>query len=242
LTARTRRRLIFSLVLFALTVPVESVLLQAVSTTDAKTAAIDWAASLSQDSLSAAADNIEQYPFVYRLGIMKALSPLGRAFVWRVRITRYILGHSDLTDDTVSLLRQARALATPDNLSNPSADARAQMKSIGDQLVTAIGKDDADQLLYRLGPRDGTFQSLEPTRLKVANWVRDKFVALAADILGDCDCNQDFGGCLGDQTSCRTNTGCAVDDTWPACGWFWTQNCDGKCTTIIMSAPALGSR
>ena len=241
MTARTRRRLIFSFVVFALTVPVESVLMQSVKATDAKTAAIDWAASLSQDSLSAAAQNIDQYPFDYRRGIMKALPPLGRSLVWRVRITRYIIGHPDLTDDTVDLLKQARALATPENLSTPTADARAQMKTIGDLLVAAIGKDDTQDLLYRLGPPDGTFQSLEPTRLKLANWVRDRFVALASDIAGDCDCAQDFG-CSGSQLECRSGTGCTIDDTWPACGWFWNENCDGQCNRAIMVEPDLGRR
>ena len=50
-------------------------------------------------------------------------------------------------------------------------------KSIGDQLVGVIGRDQAEFVLYRLGPRDGTFASLEPLSERAANWVRRAMVA-----------------------------------------------------------------
>ncbi len=234
MTARTRRRLISCLVVLALTVPVESVLLQAVSTNDARTAAIEWAASLSPDGLSAAADHIQQFPFYLRRGIMKALSPEKRSAVWRAVISGYIDSRPDLPAAAVDLLQGVSDLATPENLSSPSAEARAQIKSIAEQLVAIIGKDETEYALYRLGPRDGTFQSLEPASLKLSNWVRNKLVAIAAAISPrDCDCNVNWGCDGGASTQCRANTGCTPDDSWPACGWLWNETCDGSCTVLM---------
>jgi len=231
-TARTRRRIVVSLVVLALTLPVESVLLQAVST-DAKTAAFEWAASLSPDELVGIGDQVASFPTLYRRAIMRAATPELRSRFWRKHLNRYINTHPDLSTDALGLLYRAIDLASPENLGSSSPEARAEMKSVGDQLQVLLGKEDAQEALYRLGPRDGTFNSLEPTSLKLSNWVREKFVALAAAMARDCDCRIDWS-CDGGGT-CKAGTGCTPDEDWPACGWFWNETCDGTCATISMS-------
>ena len=218
------------LAVMALTLPVESILLQAVATPDYTQAVSSWVAGLSDSDLNAAADVIQAYPFAYRKSIMAAVAPGKRSAVWRNHIQMYIDGHPQLSADAVAALEAAIDVASPDAFANPTVDSRARAEAVGQKLMMLIGKDDTDYLLYRLGPRDGTFASIEPISQKLANWVRQSFVALArAD---DCECNQDFG-CDGYGTFCAGGTGCAVDNTWPMCGWFWNDPCDGACKTGI---------
>jgi hypothetical protein len=224
--------LIFCVLVVALTLPLESVLLQAVSTATPTEAAIQWAAGLSADSLDRAGDQIRAYPFIYRRAIMRALSPERRSQVWRANINDYIQSHPDLNAGTVAVLQAAADLASPENLSNPTAEARVRVKLIGDQVQALIGQEEAQTVLYRLGPRDGTFASLEPTRLRLANWVRAKFIAMAR-FTRDCDCSVDWG-CDGFFTYCKANTGCQIDDEWPMCGWLWDWVCDGLCAGIFV--------
>jgi hypothetical protein len=228
-TKRMRRRLIFCALVVALTLPVESVLLQAVTTTDPNAAALRWASALSPESLEQVADQVEAFPQYMRRAIMTALPADSRSRVWRNHVARYITAHPDLDGSTVALLQAAMALASPENLSAPTADSRAQVRLVGDQIEATIGREDALYLLYRLGPADGTFTSLEPLSLKVSNWVRAEFAALAAG--SNCDCNQSWG--CGSLVSCTANSGCAVQDSWPACGWLWDDPCDGLCKTVI---------
>jgi hypothetical protein len=223
--------LIFCALVVALTLPIESVLLQAVSTSDPKDAARQWAAGLSTDSLDRAADQIRAYPQMYRRAIMRAATPVLRSQVWRGHIGNYLQTHPDLDVATVALLQAAVALASPENLSAPTAEAQAQVRTVGDAIQAALGKEDAEYVLYRLGPRDGTFASLEPTSLILANWVRSKFVALAMSTR-QCDCKVSWG-CDGFFTYCKDNTGCPIQEDWPACGWLWNETCDGLCAGVF---------
>jgi len=233
-TTRTRRRLLFCCLVVAFTLPVESVLLQAVSTPDVKTAAIEWATSLSPEVFERVSADVANYPLYLRRAIMRAASPQRRSQVWRGHIASYVDTHPDLSASALELLNEASALASPENLSTADAAARARMKSVGDQLKALIGQEDVDNLLYRLGRRDGTFESHEPVSLQLSNWVRAKFTALAASFAADCDCNIGFG-CDGLFVTCRDNTGCAPDEDWPACGWFWSETCDGVCKSVWVS-------
>ena len=229
MTTRSRRRLIFCTLVVALTLPLESVLLQAVSTSDPQEAARQWAVGLSADSLGQAANQVRDYPFIYRRAILGAATPAQRSQIWRDHISGYLQTHPDLDAATVGLLETAISLASPENLSAPTAEAQAQVKAVGDAIQAALGREDALYLLYRLGPADGTFQSLEPTSLKVANWVRGRFVAVAAMMIRNCDCSVEWG-CDGLFTYCKANTGCPIQTEWPACGWLWNWDCDGLCT------------
>jgi len=204
--------------------------MQVVSAATPEQAAVQWAAGLSSPSLDQAAGQIGSYPFAYRRAIMQALSPEGRSAVWQSAIAGYIQSHPDLSADALTALNAASALASPANLAAPTAAVRAQVQIVGAQVQAAIGRDDAVTLLYRLGPADGTFASLEPTSLKVSNWVRARINALAA--LNLCDCATDWG-CAGLFLTCKANTGCQQVSDWPACGWLWEETCDGQCNSVF---------
>ena len=113
MTTRTRRRLIFCVLVAALTLPAESVLLQAVSTATPTDAALQWAAGLSPDSLELAGDQIHAYPFIYRQAIMRAATPERRAQIWRSHIADYAQSHPDLSSDQLAVLQAAMTLASP---------------------------------------------------------------------------------------------------------------------------------
>src|SRR5262245_39016037 len=98
------------------------VLLQAASTTDAKTAAYEWASGLSSDALDNVSDDIGNFPLIYRRAIMHAQTPEKRSRIWRRHIARYINTH-DLSAEVVAMLESASDLASPENLSAPTPAA-----------------------------------------------------------------------------------------------------------------------
>jgi hypothetical protein len=208
--------------------PVESILLRALAAPDQTVAAQQWTSSLSIRDLTVAAGRIQAYPFAYRRAIMGALSADQRAAIWQNHIQGYIQTHPELDGDTVGLLQAAQALASPDAFAGPNAIHSAAVSVVASQIQAALGKDVTDYLLYRLGPKDLVLSSNAlPLRERLANFVRDE-VALA--FAEDCDCSQDFG-CEGGR--CDGSTGCTPDTTWPMCGWFWNQECDGSCRNGI---------
>jgi hypothetical protein len=210
----------------ALLLPAESILLQALATPNEREAVRAWVRNLSADELGTAADNIQSYPFAYRREIMRALAPADRAAVWRDHIQTYLATHPGLDGNAENALNAALTLATPRAFADPTADDRAQIDTVAEQVKTLLGAEEAKFLFYRLGPPDQQTASVEPLAMRLSNAVRRMFVALAD--AEDCDCNVGFG-CDGVSTVCREGTGCNVDDSWPACGWFWNQTCDGLC-------------
>jgi hypothetical protein len=226
LTGTTRRRVVVCLVAVALTLPIETFLLKAISTPSVQDAAHEWVANLTPDNLDAAASQVQAYPVAYRRAIMRALPAQARVVVWRRHIRDYIDAHPGLSPAAVAVLDEARDLITPELLSDPSSADRAQAARLGSELVALIGRDEAEHVLYRLGPRDGTFASREPFGERLANWVRGLVVAFAR--AESCDCATGWG-CDGMGTYCRANTGCTVDTDWPMCGWLWSETCDGLC-------------
>jgi len=223
---RSGRRLIIAAFVVALTIPAETILLNALQTPDPQTAVRTWVASLSFDSLRTVTTRISEYPYAYRREIMRALPPLIRAAIWQRHLRTYISVHQELDPGAVALLNAMISEITPETLSRPSAESLARVKALGIEIKATLGADQADFLLSRLGPRDGTFASIEPLSERFANAVRRTFIALA-DTQPDCDCNIDWGGCgLG---MCKDGTGCAPDDDWPMCGFLWSSTCDGKC-------------
>jgi hypothetical protein len=229
-TAKTRHRLIFGLVVVALTLPAESILIKALSAEDAQQAVTQWASGLPPETLEGAAAQIQSFPFAYRRAIMAALSPERRSQVWRHHIAMYIGDHPELDAAAVAALQAAIDVASPEAFASPTAETRAQVDAVGNQVVALIGRDAAEYVLYRLGPRDGTFASLEPTSERLANFVRGTFVLLART--RECDCNMDWG-CAGYFVHCQDNTGCPPDNDWPMCGWLWNMVCDGLCYSGI---------
>jgi hypothetical protein len=227
MTKSTRRRVIACGIAVALTLPIESILLDAISTPDARQAVQEWAADLDQDRLDLAASQIKAYPLMYRKAIMRALGPGARANIWRKHIAEYVDSRPDLDPEAVALLETVLASVTPQLMGDASAADREEIGRIATELSGIIGREETEFVLYRLGPRDNEIaRSLEPTSQRLANWVRGVLVALArAD---DCDCASSWG-CDGYGTTCRTGTTCNVDNHWPMCGWLWNDPCDGLC-------------
>jgi hypothetical protein len=224
MTAKTRRRVVVCAIAVVLATSAETALLRAIATPDSTDAAQQWAIGVSGQQLQAAAGQIELYPFAYRRAIMRSLSPVDRAAVWQRHIARYIANHPDLDSSVVAMLNDASALATPDAFSNPSDDTRAAIQAIAEQTKVVLGASEADNLFYRLGSPDYSWAALTPIQ-QLSDLVRRAFVVQARD--DDCDCNLSFG-CDG-AASCSSGVSCTPDETWPMCGWFWNQVCNGFC-------------
>jgi len=209
-----------------LTLPTETILLKALGTPDSKQAAQQWVQGLTPSQLSSAAGAIQSYPFEYRRAIMNALSPALRSSVWQDYIEGYLTANPNLDNATASALQSAIALLTPDLLSRSATDdERAEIHAIAAQVTASLGEDAALDLLYRLGPADGTFPSAEPMTEKLADFLRRSFTLYAGG--RNCNCNTGWG-CDGG-TYCSTSLGCNPVTTWPACGWLWEDPCDGAC-------------
>jgi hypothetical protein len=225
MSVNVRRRLLFALVVLTLTIPAESVLLRALSATTQTDAATQFASSLSYSNLTAAASQIEAYPFTYRRAIMAALPPAVRAVVWQGHIAAYITMHPELDPSSAALLKTTIGLITPDVMSGSGA-SNAQISAIAVQIQATLGKDVADYLLYRLGlPDTSTSSNILPIRERLANFVRKEFTLIAR--ANDCDCSTDWG--CDASNHCDNSTGCNPDNTWPMCGWLWNETCDGSC-------------
>jgi hypothetical protein len=227
MTVRTKRRVLVCLVLLAVTLPVELMLLHALAAPAEKEQISSWVANLSSEELEKASDAVQLYPLRYRKEIMRAVSPTKRSIVWRAHIGAYLLAHPELDEATRITLKAAIIAASPEALSQPTTDSRERIRAVAEQLVALLGRDEAEELLYRLGPRDGTFASLQPLSHKLAGYIRSMAVALALE--ADCDCNGDWGCEIG--ARCDTAISCTVDEDWPACGWLWSDPCNGLCRT-----------
>ncbi len=231
MTARTRRFVFLSVLVVALTLPVEAVLLLAVQSTDTTTDAQLWASSLDRSALASAADQIEQYPFVYRRAIMTDLSPAARAAVWQAHIKRYAAAHPEFDATVRNTLAAAEAAATPEAVSAPTDATRASTHAVADQVAALLGKDQMLYLFYWLGPQDTTVsESAVPLRFRLATYVRDHFALMARS--DDCDCEVSVG-CYGLGDVCVSNSvqNCNIVQQWPACGLWWADVCDGHCTS-----------
>jgi hypothetical protein len=227
-TARIRTRIVICLVVLAFAIPVETILLQALSEQEEQLAVASWVADLSSEDLQAVTTQIESYPFLYRKEIMRSLVPARRSEVWRAFIQRYLASHPELDENARRLLGEAIDLAGPEMFSRATVtpEMAARAAAIGEQLSAIIGKDSARDVLHRLGPRDGTFASLEPVHMQLSNFVRRLMIANAANG-EDCNCSTSFGCEVGYE--CSSSTGCTPVEEWPMCGWFWSETCDGDC-------------
>jgi len=229
MSVNVRRRLLFALVVLVLTIPAESVLLRALAATSTTDAASQFASNLSYASLTAAASQIEAYPFTYRRAIMSALPPAVRATVWQSHIAAYITMHPELDPSSVAALKTMIGLITPDVMSGSGA-SNAQISVIAVQIQATLGNSVADYLFYRLGlPDTSTSSNILPIRERLANFVREEFTLIAR--ASDCDCSTDWGCDAGGH--CDNSTGCTPDNTWPMCGWLWNETCDGSCGSGI---------
>jgi hypothetical protein len=212
-----------------LTLPAESILLKAISTPTQAQAAQQYAQALSPDQLSTAAASIQGYPVAYRRAIMTALPAQLRAATWQNHIEAYLAANPNIDPAATQALEAAIALLTPDLLSRAATAAeRTEIHAIAGQVTTSLGKDTALNLLYNLGPADGTFVSTEPLTNKIAAFLSRTF-AVRADA-SDCNCNQGWGCGSGSGGECSGSSGCNTVTGWPACGWLWEDPCDGSCS------------
>jgi hypothetical protein len=226
MSSSTRRIVFLSLLVLLLTIPAELVLLRALAEPDQNAAVRTWAASRSETELQSAAANIQSFPVLYRREIMRALEPVDRVRVWRSHLLTYVQTRPSLDTNAAALIVTVAGMLTPDMFVQATEEQRASVKAIAEQIQTLIGPADARFLLERLGPEDGTFASFEPMAMYLSNKVRGVFVGLAQS--GVCDCSQSHG-CYGFGSSCSGALSCAEDFTWPACGWFWGDPCNGLC-------------
>lgn len=226
MTPTTRRLVFISLLIVLVTIPAEVILLRALVTPSQQQAIQEWAEALSPDALNRAAANIQSYPFQYRREIMRALPNEQRSAVWRGHLDGYLRSNPQLDDAAVGLIRAASEILKPDLFAGPTGEQRASLHAVAEQIQASLGEDTAKYLLYNLGPRDGTFASVEPLSMYLANKVRSVFIASAQ--LRDCNCNM-YWGCMDWGTTCTQQLACKIDDEWPMCGWAWVDPCDGVC-------------
>jgi hypothetical protein len=230
-TVQTKRRVLVAFVLAALLLPAEGILLKALQVTSEEQAAEAFVAGLSRAQLHVEAGRITLHKLAYRRAIMRALTPDQRSQVWREHIYAYIRAYPDLPADAVAALEAAAASASTAAFTLPTAETRAATAAAAAQVEAHLGRTVAEYLLYRLGPKDGQYATIEPVSDKLAAWVRETFVLTAR--IEDCDCNKDFG--CESQMFCSDTTACTVDTEWPACGWFWNEDCNGLCKVGLPS-------
>ena len=118
------------------------------------------------------------------------------------------------------------AVATPAFFDQPTEDGRQTVRAMADQIVAALGRDEAEYLLFYLGPKDGTFASFEPLSMKIENKIRDLVTLHAFDQW--CNCAM-YWGCSDWRYYCSTSTYCQEPSGYPLCGWLFMDRCDGGC-------------
>jgi hypothetical protein len=229
-TTQTRRRILLCAVVLALAVPAELVLVKAL-TTDAQSASSAWADSLSSEELDRAAARIQDYSPQHRKDIMSRLAPERRAQVWVDHIARYRDARPELSTEQVDALNAAIDAATVTLALSGSperARPRASTQVVAERVKELFGAEVADYLLHRLGNRTTrVLANAAPWHLTLSDYVRERFVLQAET--AECNCNLDFGCDALSMTRCTDERACVLDETWPACGWFWNEVCDGLC-------------
>ena len=208
-----------------LALPAEGILLKALTVQSTEDAAEAFVAGLTRGQLHVEAARVASHRYAYRRAIMRALTPDMRSQIWREHIYSYIRVYPNLSAEAISALEAAARVASVDAFTAPTAAIRTQIAAAAAQVEAALGRDVAEYLLYRLGPKDGAATTVEPLSDKLAEFVRQTFVVSAR--IDDCDCSVEFG-CEGAQ-HCSNATSCTVDSDWPACGWLWNWDCDGLC-------------
>jgi hypothetical protein len=228
-TTRTRRRIFVALIVVALTVPAETVLLKALSSSNDTQAAETWVAGLSQSELIEAGMQVRGFSYAYRREIMRQASPEQRVKFWSRHITDYVEARPELDREEREALAVALSVLSPEALSSPSKEKQESMRLAAENVERVLGRDQAEYLLVSLGPRETRFlSSLDPLTLRLASFVRSNFIADARAEY-TCDCLPEWG-CGGYYQSCSATATCDVDDYWPRCGWWWNENCTNLCT------------
>jgi hypothetical protein len=236
MTARTRRRLIFCVVLAAIALPVELLLLPVARTPNAGDAAVRYVSSLSASELQQATSRIDQYPALYRRALMGALTAEDRARVWRSQFQKFLDVHQELTSEQRAVVTGAMALITAEAFQPPlSTDLQAKITAAFDQATKVLPGQAAKELFVTLGPKEPANASALPLSERLANRVRAWRVASADG--GDCNCNVEIDTCdiwpEPDWLQCSELYTCDMDLSWPMCGPLWSWACTGWCRVLI---------
>lgn len=238
MTARTRRRLTFSVVLALLVVPVETWLVPVARTPNQQQAAFEWAATLSAADATQASDQIEHFPPVYRRALMSVLSADNRSAVWRAHFQKYLLSHPNLTPAQLALLQDAIDVAGPGAFAPPvNEDIKTRIGKDFNQAIVLLGPVDAADLFVTLGPKTVASNAL-PFRQQIADRIR-AWRVVNADY-PDCNCNIDIDTCDIEPDpwlQCSELYTCNFILSWPMCGPLWSWACTGWCK-IIQWPPA----
>lgn len=237
MTAPTRSKLMFALIIGLITLPAEALLLPVARTPNPSMAAVEWTASLTTAELREAAANLNAYPGLYRRAIMGALSPADRSEAWRTFFRSYLASHPSLTTDQVAVINEAIEVASPEAFSLPVPDATKER--IGRVFATSesvLGKSAATELFVTLGPKEPTGANALPLRQQLADRVRSwRVVSAAPDDTAYCNCNIDIDTCdlMPDPwLRCSELYTCEFVLEWPMCGPFWSWACTGWCKVI----------
>jgi hypothetical protein len=226
--SRTRRLVFLAAIVLAISLPAESILLNALTGQSDSQVAEQWAADLSDAQVSSAGDHLRGYSYPYRREILKRASANERVRIIRAHIQSYIDANAGLDAEVRELLAAVQSAATARALSQPNDEDRLTIDALGDRVEHLLGHETAGYLLVWFGPKEtGFLASRDPLRLKLAKFVRDSVVVSAGDG-PSCDCVPTWG-CYGEGEQCAESTVCRVDLEWPKCGWLWDTDCTHLC-------------
>jgi len=237
MTASTRSRLMFCLVLGLITLPAEALLFPVARTPNASKAAIEWTSSLDPAELREAASNIDAYPALYRRAIMTALPAADRSAAWREFFQDYIDAHPGMNAEQRSALADALAVASPEAFTLPVAPAlKERIGAAFEKTQKAFGATTASELFVTLGPAKLARANALPLTQRLADQVRSwRVVSAAANDAVECNCNIEIDTCdiLPDPwLKCSELYTCEFDLTWPMCGPLWSWACTGWCRIL----------
>jgi hypothetical protein len=237
MTASTRSRLMFCMVLGLITLPAEALLFPVARTPNASVAAVEWAASLDPAELREAAANIDAYPALYRRAIMTALPPADRSAAWREFFGEYIESHPALSTEQVAVLNDAIAVATPEAFTLPmKPELKERISLTFERTQKLLGASTANELFVTLGPARLERANALPFTQRIADSVRSwGVVRAAASDISECNCNIEIDTCdilPNPWLRCSELYTCEFDLTWPMCGPLWSWACTGWCKII----------
>lgn len=237
MSASTRSKLMFCLVIGLITVPAEALIFPVARTPNASVAAVEWVNALDPAELHDAAANIDAYPALYRRAIMGALTPADRSDAWRGFFRGYIASHPTLSAEQTAVLNEAVEMATPEAFSLPvPANLKDRIGRVFAQAQAVLGTETATELFVTLGPRELKRANALPLTQRIADSVRNwRVVSAAADDPVSCNCNIEMDTCdiLPDPwLICSEQYSCEFDLTWPMCGPLWSWACTGWCKVV----------
>ena len=232
MTASTRSRLLFCLVVGLIALPAEMLLLPVARTPNPIAAAVEWTASLDSAELRDAAANIEAYPPVYRKAIMGALTPDDRSSAWRQFFQNYLDANRSLTADQIALVREAMDVASPAAFGpGISAETKQRITEVFTRAEKVLGPNAAKELFVTLGPKQSLKANALPFRQQLADNMRSwRVVSANSDV--DCNCNIEIDTCdlmPNPWLACSELYTCDFDQSWPMCGPLWSWACTGWC-------------